>query len=132
MKLEARSGFLGAHHLPSSEHNVHALALRDSTMKVLWDMACPPYGMPLCNGSRTAYTKFLKVALPKIELLCADGASDEQLALDFMFRIFPALKVATRDVCHSIRRVASRTSVADPYCKRVLLDSSEAMKLSKL
>ena len=122
-KLEAQAGFVGTRHLPTTEQNVHALALRDATMSVLKELACPSSCMPFSRVPRTKYSKFLAVVLPKIELLCADGASDEQLALDFMFRSFPNLKVATRDLCHSVRRIASRTSVADPYCKRVPLDS---------
>ena len=77
--------------------------------------------MPFSDSGRTCYSKLMATILPKIEMLCADGASDEQLALDLMYKVFPNLKLATRDLCHSVRRVASRTSVADPFCKRVLL-----------
>ena len=119
--LEARSGFIGARHLPTTEENLHALALRDATVGILEDFASPKCAMPLSANVRTKYSKILQKLVPQIEMLCADGASDEQLALDLMYKEFPSLKVATRDLCHSVRRVASRTTVADPYSKRVLL-----------
>ena len=119
--LESRSGFIGARHLPTTEENLHALALRDATIAILQNFAVPNDMMPFSDSYRTGYSKFMARMLPKIEMLCADGASDEQLALDLMYKVFPSLKLATRDLCHSVRRVASRTSVADPFCKRVLL-----------
>ena len=119
--LEARCGFIGARHLPTTEENVHALALRDATVAILEDFASPKYDMPLSEHKRTKYSKIMQKLVPQIEMLCADGASDEQLALDLMFKVFPSLKIATRDLCHSVRRVASRTTVADPYSKRVPL-----------
>ena len=120
--LQARSGFIGARCLPTTEENLHALALKDATKKILSSFASPEDGMPFASCGRTKYTKLLDIIMPRVELLCADGASDEQLALDFMFGIFPGLKVASRDLCHSVRRVASRTCIADPYCKKVFLE----------
>lgn len=41
--------------------------------------------MPKVKAERAQLTKVLPRMLPKIEAMVADGASDEQLALNFMF-----------------------------------------------
>ena len=84
-KLEHRSGFLGASHVAKEQGHVHALALRAATEKLLLEVGCPAVRMPLTRNERTQYTKALPRMLPKIEAMVADGASDEQLALNFMF-----------------------------------------------
>ena len=96
---------------------------RDATETVLKEFASPSCPVPFSKIARTKFTKFLPRFLPKVEALTADGASDEQLALSMMFDGggFPNLKVITRDLAHSMRRVASRTSFADPYLRKVFL-----------
>lgn len=84
-KLEHRSGFLGASHVAKEQSHVHALALRAATEKLLSEVGCPEGTMPLTRVERTQLTKALPRMLPKIEAMVADGASDEQLALNFMF-----------------------------------------------
>ena len=124
--LEARSGFLGAINLPVELEHLHATAIRDATETVLKEFAAPSCPMPFCRTARVKFQKFLPRFLPKVEALTADGASDEQLALSMMFDGggFPNLKVLSRDLAHSMRRVASRTSFADPYLKKVLLSKN--------
>ena len=110
-------------HVVQELDHVHALALREATEGVLKELACPTTGLPMVKTERTQYTKWLPRLLPKIESMVADGASDEQLALNWLFGgdKFPNLKVTSRDLAHCMRRVASRTSFADPYLKRVQL-----------
>ena len=122
-KLEHRGGFIGAFHLVQELDHVHALALRKATETILKELACPTTSMPMVRTERVQYTKWLPRLLPKIESMVADGASDEQLALNLLFGgdKFPGLKVVSRDLAHCMRRVASRTSFADPYLKRVQL-----------
>ena len=122
-KLEHRGGFIGAMHLAQELDHVHALALRAATESILKELACPDSVMPMIKTEREQFTKWLPRLLPRVESMVADGASDEQLALNLLFGgdKFTNLKVISRDLAHSMRRVASRTSFADPFLKRVQL-----------
>ena len=122
-KLDHRGGFIGAVHLAQELGHVHALALREATESILKELACPGSVMPFIRKEREQFTKWLPRLLPKVESMVADGASDEQLALNLLFggNKFSNLKVISRDLAHSMRRVASRTSFADPFLKRVQL-----------
>ena len=125
-QLQARSGFLGTINMPLELEHLHATAIRDATETVLKEFASPSCPVPFSKIARTKFTKFLPRFLPKVAALTADGASDEQLALSMMFDGggFPNLKVITRDLAHSMRRVASRTSFADPYLRKVFLSKN--------
>ena len=124
-KLAVRHGFIGALRLPSEKEHLHALAVREAMEGVISEMACPAGTFPGSTRKRERFGKFIPRLLPKVEAMTADGASDEQLALSMMFGgdKFTSLKLAARDLPHSMRRVASRTSFADPYLKSVLLSA---------
>ena len=123
-KLVRHAGFFGSAHLPSEEQHLHAAASKRATENVLSETAMPQHGMPFSNKCkrRTAYTKLLPKMLGKIELLTADGASDEQLTLQLLFQgKLTGLLLTCKDVAHAMRRVASRTSFADPFLQKVCL-----------
>ena len=124
-QLEVRHGFVGAVFLPSFNH-LHAIAIRQATECVVNELACPSSKYPFTAIERDEYTKSIPRLVPKIEAISADGAADEQLALQMMFggQMFHSLKIVTRDLPHCMRRVASRTSFADPFLKLVPLDPS--------
>ena len=78
--------------------------------------------MPFSKVPRAKYSKFADRLKAKVECLTADGASDEQKALMAMFGgMLPNLKLTCRDLPHCMRRVASRTTFADTYLKKVFL-----------
>lgn len=56
-----------------------------SKEQTLLELGCPKESMPKVKAERAQLTKVLPRMLPKIEAMVADGASDEQLALNFMF-----------------------------------------------
>ena len=114
--------------MPSSELHLHACALKSATEKILMNFAMPPSCMPLTprggkhRSVREKYTKLLKIILPKIELVTADGASDEQLTMQLLFAgELSGLKMTCRDLAHCSRRIANRSCFADDYLQKVLL-----------
>ncbi|OLP94103.1 hypothetical protein AK812_SmicGene23913 [Symbiodinium microadriaticum] len=121
-QLKDRSGFIGAYHLPQEIEHLHALAIRKATETLITELAEPAEKFPFSLKRRCGFTKFMPRFLPKVEAMTADGASDEQLALNLMFggEKFSGLKIVSRDLAHCMRRVASRTTFADPYLKQVM------------
>ena len=119
-----RNGYVGALHVPLELDHVHAPAIRRASEIIMKELAIPASNMPHSKHPREDYPKFLRQMYPKVEALAADGASDEQLALNMLFGgdLFPNVIAQSRDLPHSMRRVASRTSFADPYLKRVCFD----------
>ena len=132
-QLNDRSGFLGAFHLPQEIEHLHALAIRKATETVITEFAEPGLKFPCSKKRRCDFKKFVPRFLPKVEAMTADGASDEQLALNLMFGgdKFSGLKIVTRDLAHCMRRVASRTTFADPYLKKVPLVSNISLQSRK-
>ena len=119
-----RNGYVGALHVPWELDHVHAPAIRKASEIIMKELAMPASNMPHSKHPREDYAKFLMKIYPKVEALAADGASDEQLALNMLFGgdHFPNLLAQSRDLPHSMRRVASRTSFADPYLRRMCFD----------
>ena len=89
------------------------------TQKILQDFTCPPDTMPYSAKKRAHYTRALEAITPKIEQLTADAAASEQKALGVLE--LPNLKNVSKDTAHAMRRVASRSTFADPFLKHVLL-----------
>ena len=123
--LAQREGAIGARHLPTEAGHLHARALKDSTEQILKDLAVPVHSMPYAPKTkkvvpREQYRKLLNVMLPKIEMVTADGASDEQLTLQLLLDgQLSNLLLTCRDLAHCARRIASRSSFADEYLKKV-------------
>ena len=123
-RLQESFGYLGACHVPTELSHVHSVAIRQATELVLDELGSPVCKMPFSKTPRAKYSKFADRLKSKVECLTADGASDEQKALLAMFDgMLPNLKLTCRDLPHCMRRVASRTTFADTYLKKVFLDS---------
>ena len=121
-QLQESFGYLGACHVPTELSHVHSVAIRQATELILDELAAPVCRMPFSKIPRAKYSKFASRLKAKVECLTADGASDEQKALTSMFDgMLPNLKLTCRDLPHCMRRVASRTTFADAYLKKVLL-----------
>ena len=125
--LVGYSGVIGACHLPSEVGHLHAQALKQATEKILEEMAVPTSRMPRRSQKRTAlregFKKFLPRLFGKIEMIAADGAADEQLTLQLLFGgRLRGLLFQYKDLAHAMRRVANRTTFADPYLKKVFLN----------
>ena len=130
-RLERRLGALGAARVPSSELHLHAAALKSATEKVLLQFAMPEDKMPSPGGKtrrvsvqREGYTKLLGNLIPKLEMLTADGAADEQLTLRMLGKELTGLKLTCKDLAHCSRRIANRSVFADDFLKKVLLGFS--------
>ena len=122
-QLQERHGYVGALHMPAELQHVHAPAIRKASELVLQELAMPGLKMPFSDEPREEFPGFLAKLYPRVEALTADGASDEQLALNMLqASSFPNLKATSRDLPHSMRRVASRTSFADPFLKKTCFD----------
>ena len=123
-QLEERHGYVGTLHVPAQLQHVHAPAIRKASEILLKELAVPGQQMPFSDQGREEFPGFLAKLYPRVEALAADGASDEQLALTMLqASSFPSLKATSRDLPHSMRRVASRTSFADPYLKKTCFDA---------
>ena len=126
--LVRREGVIGASHLPTETGHLHAQALKGSTEQILGDLAAPRVSMPTPSRtskpkSREAYAKLLPKILPKVEMMAADGASDEQLTLHLLCKgQMKNLLLQSKDLVHATRRIANRTCFADGYLKKLCLD----------
>ena len=126
--LIRQEGVIGALHMPTEEGHLHAQALKSSTERLLNDLATPKAVMPsTARGTkgkcRESFEKLLSRMLPRVEMMAADAAPDEQLSMQLLCEgRMRNLLVHSKDLAHATRRVANRTCFADGFLKKVCLD----------